>query len=68
MVYYKILPEYDGQARKDGTCLIGNELYTKTEMERYCIPYSYTRQINMPQHLTHWFCGARWQDGKVPER
>lgn len=68
MTYYKILPEYDGIARKDGVPLIGNELYTKTEMDRYRIPFKYTRKINMPQNLTKWYCGARWQDGKVTER
>lgn len=65
MTYYKVLPQFDGCARKDGSAVLAGELYTKTEMKRYRICENYVKPVVMPKSITMWFGGARWQKGKV---
>ena len=61
MIYYQVLPQYDNKARKDGSILVGNELYTKKEMQRFSIPESYVQEKEVKKSNVYFFFGARFE-------
>lgn len=60
MKYYKIKKEYDNKKRNDGNILIGNELYTKKEKEKYNIPDLCCDIVEISKNKIYWFFGARF--------
>lgn len=60
MKYYKIKQDYDNKRRKDGSILVGNELYTEKELEKYNIPTSYCDIVEVSRKDTYFFFGARF--------
>lgn len=60
MKYYKIKMEYDNKPRKDNNILVGGELYTKREMEKYNIPFKYCEVVEIPKNKIYFFFGARF--------
>ena len=60
MTYYRIYPEADNRKRCDGSIFVRNELYTKKELERFKVPSSYYRPVEVSKKSTYWFFGARF--------
>lgn len=60
MKYYRIKEEHDNKKRIDGSILVGNELYTEKEVEKYHIPISYCDIIEVSRKKTYFFFGARF--------
>lgn len=61
MIYYQVLPQYDNKARKDGSILVGNELYTKKEMQRFSIPAKYVQKKEVKKSKVYFSFGARFE-------
>lgn len=61
MIYYQVLPQYDNKARKDGSILVGNELYTAAEMKHFSIPETYTREREIKKSKVYFSFGARFE-------
>lgn len=60
MLYFKVKPEFDQRKRKDGSILIGNELYTATEKARFNIPENVLDTVQISRNKTFWSFGARF--------
>lgn len=65
MVYCKIKKEYDQKRRSDGSILIQNELYTRTEAKVYSIPRACYDIVEVKKADTYWCFGARFKMGEV---
>lgn len=60
MLFYRVKSEYDNKKRKDGGILIGNELYTAKEKERYEILDGAVFPVEVKKNKTYWVFGARF--------
>ena len=63
MLYYRGKPEKDQSARSDGSILVGRELYTTREKEKYKIPLPCVDPVHVKKTETFWFFGARFAVG-----
>ena len=60
MVYYRVKKEHDNRARKDGSILVQNELYTEREVKKFCIPMTYLDKVVEKKSEIYWLFGARF--------
>lgn len=60
MLYYRVLPQYDNFKRADGSILVGGELYTEKELNRYRIDTKKVIPVNVPKNKVFWCFGARF--------
>ena len=70
MTYYRVRKEYDNFPRnprmRDGSILIGGELYTEKELNK--LPSIYAgafERVEVPKSQTYWFFGARFAKGGI---
>lgn len=61
MIYYKVKKEFDQTKRNDGSILIQNEIYTKTEKEHYKISDKMLTIVNINKNNTFFSFGARFE-------
>lgn len=62
MKYYRIKKEHDNRRRLDGSILIGNELYTEKELNKYKIPEAYCNIVEISKKKVYFFFGARFSN------
>lgn len=66
MKYYQVLPQYHDRQTKpingkwNGLCHIANELLTAREVEKYGYKMEYLKPVEVSQHSTYRFFGARF--------
>ena len=60
MTYYRVIPKYDQNRRKDGSILIKEELYTEKELKRFQIPSGKCEKIELPKSKVYFSFGARF--------
>lgn len=58
MLYYRVKNIYDNEYC-NGRCLIGGELYTEKEVERYKIAEKYIEAVNIKKNDTYYSFGSR---------
>ena len=62
MLYFKVKPEYDNYRKTKIPILVGNELLTKAEKERYNVPDKAVTQVQVKKTEIYWFFGARFSE------
>ena len=60
MLYAKIKPEHNNKRILNGFYLVGNELYTLSEAEKYAIPKEYYDEIDISPNDVFFSFGARF--------
>lgn len=60
MTYAKIKPEHYNKRLLNGWYLVGNELYTLQEVEKYAIPSEYYDEVDVPVNKVFYLFGARF--------
>lgn len=60
MKFFRVKPEFDQARRKDGSILIGNELYTAAEKARFAIPEKALETMEISRNKTFWSFGTRF--------
>lgn len=72
MKYYRVKPEgadkyifnHFTNGKQNSIYLIKNELYTEKEKEKYNIPVSYLKEVNISMRNIYWSFGARFENKK----
>lgn len=60
MLFYRITEEADQHPRNDGSILVGGELYTPEEINRYRIKPHFYEAIEAKESDTYFMFGARF--------
>lgn len=60
MKYFRIKKEYDNYGRSDGSILIGNELYTEKEFDKFKISANRAVIVEVKKNTTYFAFGARF--------
>lgn len=68
MTYFRVRKEFDQKRKypsKPRNCdiLIANELYTERERKQLNITDEAFEKVEIPKSQTHWFFGARFENG-----
>lgn len=71
MLFYRVRPECDNkyianESKHRFFALIGGELYTEREKERYGIPNWCVEPVEIKRTRTYWSFGARFELEKKP--
>lgn len=61
MRYYQVKAEKDQCRRSDGSILIGGELYTARELEKFKIRSCYVIPVEVSKKKIYFFFGARFK-------
>lgn len=60
MKYFRVKKEYDNYGRSDGSILVGNELYTEKEMQKFKIRADRVIPVEVKKNTTYFSFGARF--------
>ena len=65
MIYYRVREQYDNFPKnpkvRDGNILVGGELYTEKEFEKFPFVYAGAfERVEIPKKDTYFFFGARF--------
>ena len=65
MIYYRVLPNFDGynilKGKRIVRSLIGNELYTDTELKKYNVPNKCVTPVEVSMKSVYHSFGARFE-------